>query len=168
LPSDINMNIFQSVWFYFCQFIRVKNRSVTLSVSANSDLMAPRTGWKERVQNSGIRMLWLGSGVLYCNCRRMCLDGVWVKVLHDIDRVCVSEGTACRRVVVGLPVMLAISEMWWAVAELLLMGCPPRGKYWFKLCTQRVHEVKQNFIIKIRRTNAVHILCVPEVPSFFT
>lgn len=51
-----------------------------------------------------------------------------MKVLHDIHRVCVSEGSACRRAVVGLPVMLAISEMWWAVAELLLMGCPPRGE----------------------------------------
>ena len=85
---------------------------------------------KKKVQNSGIRMLWLGSGTALADvCVCVCVDGVRVKVLHDIDRACVSEGSACRRFVVGLPVMLAISEMWWAVAELLLMGCPPRGKY---------------------------------------
>ena len=62
------------------------------------------------------------------------MESISVKVLHVIEGACVIERSACRRVVVGLPVMLAISEMWWALAELLLTGCAPRGEVLIKLC----------------------------------
>jgi hypothetical protein len=88
--------------------------------------MASWTGWKETGSEGGPCIL----AVYYTAVAEVCvlMESISVKVLQVIEGVCVIEGAACRRVVVGLPVMLAISEMWWALAELLLTGCAPRGE----------------------------------------